>query len=243
MTDWDGAALGRLRAAVHRRDGAEGVDLLRERPLDPVLQYAGDVLVAAVRAQVAGAEPLARACLESLTGRGLPGDAELAGDLTAALGLGPAADLAEVPVDLGELGSELDAEPEGEMEGEVYVVDLLRGDILPVGELNGEDTGEVEPAFDEIDERYDAARWLQFWPERDRAERDMADFSATVTDERLRARLEEALAGRWPYRRFLEAIRDTPEDARWLLFREERQRGRARAWLASYGYRPAPRTL
>ncbi|REE98528.1 UPF0158 family protein [Thermomonospora umbrina] len=243
MNTWDGASLERLRAAVHRRDGAEGVRLLAEYPPGPVLQYAGDVLVAALGAGVPEAGPLARQCLEALTARALPGDAELADDLAAALGLRPPPEGHAVPVDLGELGSELDAEPEGEMEGEVYVVDLRHGDVLSVGELNGEDTGEVEPAFDESDERYDAARWLPFWPDRANAERDMADFAAAVADEALRPALAAALAGRWPYRRFLEAIRDTPDDTRWLLFREERRRGRARAWLAAHGYRPGPRGL
>jgi hypothetical protein len=45
VTEWDEEALARLRAAAHTGNG--DVALLGGRPLEPVLQYAGDVLVAA----------------------------------------------------------------------------------------------------------------------------------------------------------------------------------------------------
>lgn len=218
-----------LRQAVHRRDGRRGLELLEARPLVPVLQYAGDVLAAAVGQCGARAEPIARQCLDELAGRALPGDPELAAELAAALGERPPPDLVPVPVDLGQLGIELDAEPDGDG----CVVDLASGDVLPVGALNGEETGVAEPAFDPQDEAYDPGRWLQFWPQDRERLRDMADFAALTQDHRLLA----AVSGRNPAWRFLEAVQRTPEDFRWLLFHEERQRGRARAWLAARGFR------
>lgn len=129
VTEWDGESLARLRAAAHRGDGPGGLGALRGRPLAPVLQYAGDVLAFALAAAEPGAEPLARACLDALAGRGLPGDAELADDLAAALGLRPAPPLVPLPADLGAVAAALD-------DGSC-VLDLERGDVLPADEGGG----------------------------------------------------------------------------------------------------------
>lgn len=119
VTEWDEEALARLRAAAHRGDGDTGV--LRGRPLGPVLQYAGDVLLAALARDGADEAP-ARACLDGLKARGLPGDAELAAQLAAALD-GRADPLVPLPVDLGAVAAALD-------DGG-HVLDLERGDVLP----------------------------------------------------------------------------------------------------------------
>ncbi|WP_433328535.1 hypothetical protein [Spirillospora sp. CA-294931] len=146
MTDWDEPALARLRAAAYRRDGAAGLDVLRDRPLGPVLQYAGDVLAAALVRDRAGAERAARKCLEELDGRGAPGDAELAAELAAALGTARrASDLAEVPVDLGTLGARLGGD------GGAHAVDLRRGDVVELDEIDEADA--------------DPDGWLTFWPD------------------------------------------------------------------------------
>jgi hypothetical protein len=145
VADWDEDARRRLRAAAHRRDARRGLDALAGRPLGPVLQYAGDVLVAALDGALPGADRLARKCLEELSGRDGPGDAELAAELAAALD-GTATPLLDVPVDLAVLGPRLDADPS---EG-VHVVDLRTGDI---------DAG--PPPFDTAD---DPGRWLTFVP-------------------------------------------------------------------------------
>ncbi|QKW38884.1 hypothetical protein HUT06_36690 [Actinomadura sp. NAK00032] len=117
--EWDAEALARLRAAAHRGDGDTGV--LRGRPLEPVLQYAGDVLLAALARNGADEAP-ARACVDGLKARGLPGDAELAAALTAALD-GSGDPLDPLPVDLGAVAAALD-------DGG-HVLDLERGDVLP----------------------------------------------------------------------------------------------------------------
>ncbi|KAB2354500.1 hypothetical protein, partial [Actinomadura montaniterrae] len=64
MTGWDEDALAGLRAAVARGDARAGLALLAGRPLGPVLQYAGDVLVAALAEALDGADAAARACRE-----------------------------------------------------------------------------------------------------------------------------------------------------------------------------------
>ncbi|TDC44833.1 hypothetical protein E1281_32470 [Actinomadura sp. KC345] len=126
MTEWAEDALARLRSAVARGDGAAGLGVLRGRDLMPVLQYAGDALVAALAQGVPGAEAPARECLNELEGRGLPGDPELAAEVAAALGARPASGLAELPVDLAAVAAAMD-------DG-FQVLDLRRGDVLPAGE-------------------------------------------------------------------------------------------------------------
>lgn len=129
VTEWDEEALARLRAAAHRGDGDTSV--LRGRPLDPVLQYAGDVLLAAL-SRDGGDGTLARACLDGLRTRGLPGDAELAAELAAALdGAPPAEPLGPLPVDLGAVAAALD-------DGG-HLLDLERGDVLPEDEASPAD--------------------------------------------------------------------------------------------------------
>lgn len=123
MTEWDEEALARLRAAAHNGDGDTGV--LWGRPLKPVLQYAGDVLLAALAKGEAQPE-LARTCLDDLLKRDLPGDAELAAELAAALGERPAEPLESLSVDLGAVAAAMD---DGDQ-----VVDLERGDVLPACE-------------------------------------------------------------------------------------------------------------
>ncbi|TYK53321.1 hypothetical protein [Actinomadura decatromicini] len=139
MTEWDGESLARLRAAAHRGDGRAGLGALRGRPLAPVLQYAGDVLVFALATRKTDTEPhtepdvepLARACLDALNSRGLPGDAELAADLAAALGGRPAPPLVPLPADLGAVAAALD---DGGS-----LLDLERGDVVPAEEADDSD--------------------------------------------------------------------------------------------------------
>ncbi|NDU72295.1 hypothetical protein GWI34_06605 [Actinomadura sp. DSM 109109] len=126
MTGWGEEALARLRAAAHR--GFGDAELLRGRPLAPVLQYAGDVLVAALE-QGRDVRSLALACLDELNARGLPGDAELAGELAAALGVGEPTGLDPLPADLGAVAAA--------MRDGFQVLDPGRGDVLPAGEADG----------------------------------------------------------------------------------------------------------
>ncbi|TDB81721.1 hypothetical protein E1264_32330 [Actinomadura sp. KC216] len=143
MIEWDVEALARLRSAVHRGDWAAGLELLQDRPLEPVLQYAGDVaLMAAARGRAEGAW-LANDCRALLAERGWPGDAELAAELSVPLGHGRAAGLLPLPADLGAVAAA--------MEDGFHVLDLERGDVLLAGEIP-------------TDETHDPGRWLPIPP-------------------------------------------------------------------------------
>ena len=53
----------------------------------------------------------------------------------------------------------------------------------------------------------------------------------------LAARLERALSGRGVFRRFKDVLAESPTELQqWYAFSDERERGRARAWLATEGY-------
>ena len=101
-----------LRAAVYRGDGPAVVDVLRGVGADDdSLQLAGDGLIAAVMQRVDGAAELARKLVVGLRQRGWDGDDELADQLEAQLGSGPAAILRALPVDLEELAGILEGDP------------------------------------------------------------------------------------------------------------------------------------
>jgi hypothetical protein len=64
----------------------------------------------------------------------------------------------------------------------------------------------------------------------------MEEFVETVAAAGLRRRLEDALAGRGPFRRFKDVLGGDPaERARWFAFHDERVRGAAREWLQENG--------
>ena len=66
-------------------------------------------------------------------------------------------------------------------------------------------------------------------------------FIASVEDPGRAERLAIALPGRGAFRRFKAELARWPgELERWHAFSEERQRGRARSWLAAAGYRVLP---
>jgi hypothetical protein len=67
----------------------------------------------------------------------------------------------------------------------------------------------------------------------------MVAFTETVSSRRLRERLDIALGGRGPFRRFKNVLGDAPaERERWFAFRDERLRQAARDWLAEEGIEP-----
>jgi hypothetical protein len=71
--------------------------------------------------------------------------------------------------------------------------------------------------------------------------RDMELFIASVEDPDRAERLGIAIKGRGAFRRFKDELARWPgELERWHAFSEERQRGRARSWLAAAGYRVLP---
>ncbi len=222
---WDRDALGELRGAVRRRDGTAVVVALEGGELDDVLQLAGDGLLAATTQDVPGADALARACAERLRRRDLAGDAELADALE-----GRGGDLRPLPVDLDELTTILEGDP---MHGGGRI-DLATGEIWHHSPYD-------DPTEDD-DDLDDPERWL--WVEASSREgwRDMSEFTETVTEPELADRLRQAIQGPRAFRRFRAALDPhMDESTRFHRFSEERQRGRARKWLAEHGLRPADR--
>lgn len=227
MSEWDADAIKELRAAVYRGDGSV-IDLVRGRLTDGVLQLAGDGLLEAVAHEVAGATELATRCAAALRERGWYGDDELADQLNAAVGRGATPLLRPVPVDLEDLASLLEGDP---LRGGGRI-DLKTGECWPHS-LDYED--------DDADEDEDEDdRWLyvQCLGSHD-GYRDMELFIATVDEPEIADRLQIAITGKGAFRRFKDVLSRWPAQLeRYYLLSNERQRGRARAWLAAAGYRP-----
>ena len=224
-----------MRAAVYGGDGRAVVGLLGGVGAgDDLLQLVGDGVIAAVMQRVDGAAELARGLVVGLRQRGWDGDDELADQLEARLGSGPAAMLRALPVDLEELAG------------------ILEGDPLTVGGRIDVRTGEVwaqaaieyavETGAEDEESADDPERWLVVHGEGSgEGYRDMELFIASVEDPGRAERLAVAIRGRGAFRRFKDELARWPgEVERWHAFSEERQRGRARSWLAAAGYRVLP---
>jgi hypothetical protein len=199
-----------------------------------VLQHAGQLLLTT---GAATDEDLVRRCIADLRDRNGAGDDVLALELQAALGEPVAGEhpswpLTPVPVSLDDLAGCLDGDP---LQG-AGAVDLQTGDVYPPGTLEYDRPEEL----DEDSDSFDPDRWLFFHPESGDGYRDMLDFAADLPDGSLREQLFRALDGRGAFRRFRDVLSNDTHEAqltRWLLFRAERELGRAREWLATAGYR------
>ncbi|MEU0118422.1 UPF0158 family protein [Streptomyces bobili] len=124
---------------------------------------------------------------------------------------------------------------------------LLEGDPAESGGRIDRSTGECRPAFTdelgpgpEAEEDDDPERWLYVPALGSRAGyRDMELFIEEVEDAALADRLRIAIGGRGAFRRFKDVLAgDKRAWSRYHRFGDERQRGRARAWLAEEGYCP-----
>lgn len=234
----DAEAMTRWRSLVARRDGQDLVVALSHEPWpENALQLIGDALLAAVRDGVEGAAQVAARCVAALRERHWDGDEELADALEAALGSGPAPMLRPLPVDLEELAMILEGDPLHGGGG----VDLSTGEVWarPALEYAAE-VGEIDEDEDEDDEDDEDERWL--WVECQGSRggyRDMVEFIDRLDDPVLADRLTHAIGGRGAFRRFKGVLSERPELlTRWYDFSNERQRGRARRWLAAEGYTP-----
>ena len=222
-------------------NGREVLSLLAAREMEPVLQHAGQALLAELGSNAATAAPYARRCVQHLQERLWEGDDQLAAELWHSLGEQvsageygiPAWPLETAVVNLSDLADELDGDPS---QG-AGVVDLQTGTVWPPGITDYDPPDELNEESDD----YDEERWLYFRPESGEAYRDMVRFTDHVTSEQLRLRLLDALEGRGAFRRFRDIVFNGPDDVltHWQIYRQERALGRARAWLASHGYRSA----
>ena len=225
-------ALTQLRSLVVRGDGRGLVNRLSQEPWPPhPLQLIGDGLVAAVREGVEGAAGLAMTCAEKLSERDWEGDERLAQTLRAALGSGPTPMLRPLPVDLEELTTVLEGDP---VQGGGRI-DLATGEVWPDFVLD-----DAEEAGDGDEDDDDPDRWLPVDCEGSRSSyHDMVLFIDDLNDASFADRLSRAISGRGAFRRFKDRLSERPELlTRWFAFADDRQRGRARSWLAEEGYTP-----
>jgi hypothetical protein len=226
-TRWDREVLSRLRAADNLGDGGAVVRLLSTMPFDEVLQLAGDGLLTALAQGAEGAPELAARCAEELRDRFWLGDEELADELDSALGRGPARLLRTVPVRLDTLTIHLEGDPQESGAR----LDLKTGEVWPLG------LGLLDTPGEDADE----GRWLLVEKQGSGAgDSDMELFIEQLQDERLAELLTVAVQGRGAFRRFRDTLSGHPEESsRFYVLSDERQRGRARSWLAEEGYRPS----
>ena len=226
----------KLRLLLAHGDSERVLDGLADDWPAEALQLAGDGLLRAVIGGASRGADLARRCATELRFREWDGDAELADLLEATLGIGPAPPLRPIAVDLEDLAMVLEGDP-------VHSggrIDLRTGEVWPAAAIEyAQDTGELDA---DDDDAQDDDRWLSVRCQGSRdGYRDMELFAARIGDAGLGSRLERALTGRGVFRRFRDVLAGSPRHLQdWYAFRDERQRGRARGWLASEGYSSIP---
>ena len=219
-----------LRVAAASRNVAGIAAALEGHDVSEVLQRAGSAVLVALQTAPDRVSSLAISLVQRLQIRNLPGDEELAQDLLAAVqGASPPGQ--PLPVDLEELSGLL----EGDLtSNEGGFLDLRTGEVIPAVMTDEAMVG-ADAAID-VDAEPD--RWLWVSCEGSKAGwEDMATYVAAVADSRLRQQLERAIEGKGAYRRFRDLIAGEGLTQAWRDFSDERQIGRARAYLAEQGIR------
>ena len=219
-----------LRVKVPADDGTAVVEMTGPAVPENGLQAFGDWVLAALEQDADGAAEAARLMIAALRERDCEGDDVLADQLDALLGSSAVPDLRPLRVDLDELAGLLEGDP---MDGGGRV-DLVTGEVWPAPAVDyAREIGQEDE-----DESDDPDKWLWVHCEGSRdGYRDMERFIGTVRDPRRADRLEIAISGRGAFRRFKDVLARWPGELdRWYAFSAERQRGRARAWLADSGY-------
>ena len=217
----------RWRDELHqaRTDPGRLVALLsRGAPTDG-LQLAGTAILAA--GPTADFDDVIADLASKLHDRGWQGDVELATVLTERAAGRPSS-LTALDVDLGDLAELVDAQPSSES-----YIDLRSGAVWP-GEIIdlGEGPDDLDPG--------DASRWLFVGGEgSQRAYADMERFISTVESDALGVKLREAIAGKHPFKAFLNVLQRNDEQfTSWHRHRDDARIGRARHWLAEHGFEP-----
>jgi hypothetical protein len=217
------AAWSAVTSSVSRRDPVAANAAVRAAVGEGLLQTAGPAALLALQSSLAG--PDVELLLEGLRERDWPGDDVLI-ELLTALVVGTDTGRARLEVDLYELGEVLNNERGG-------YLDRTTGTVWPAELV---DDGQVEGL--EPFEDADPELWLDVPGEGGRdAYRDMADFTAELTDPRVRSDLAASLEGKGAFRRFQDALnRHDTYRVHWRVFSTERRAGRAREWLADQGF-------
>jgi hypothetical protein len=226
---WTYEASQDLRKAAGQLDLATLVGLLLRH--DP-LKVAHVVAPALLHGVEAGNDPvrlLVLRLIPRLSERGWLGDDELVAEFERVASDEPG-ELRPTPVDLDELAYQLDG-PTNVDEGaklEIATGKLWPADPEGMAGIDKPEDFEDSYAFIHVSALGSGPGYG-----------DMKAFIATVTDERLASRLEDAIQGRGAFRRFKDAVHvDDRWWSEWLTFSSERQLARARWWLADGGFRP-----
>jgi Uncharacterised protein family (UPF0158) len=219
-----------LRVKVPAESGTAVIEMTGPAAPENGLQFFGDWVLAALEQHADGAVEAARLMIAALRERDWEGDDVLADQFDALLGSTAMPDLRPLRVDLDELAGILEGDP---MYGGGRV-DLATGEVWPAPAVDyAREIGQEDE-----DESDDPDKWLWVHCEGSRdGYRDMGRFIGTVRDPGRADRLEIAISGRGAFRRFRDVLGRWPGELdRWYAFSAERQRGRARAWLAGAGY-------
>lgn len=221
-----------LRRAIATSDADLFLATVLGHDIDDALQQVGAGMPMALEQRPREAEPVALSLHGRLVIRAGAGDRELAEDLLARLRGEPLPGQA-LPVDLDMVAALLDGDPETSAGGHV---DLRTGEVFPDDDTDPMPAG--ADAVIEVDQEPD--RWLRVDPAGARdAWQDMAAFAGRQHDHALRERLERAIGGKGAFRRFRDLVHDEGLARQWDVFSIDRQQGRARAFLAAEGIRPA----
>ena len=217
------AAWGAVSSSVLRGDPAAAAATVPAAVHEGLLQTAGPAALLALQSSPAGRE--VEALLDGLRDRDCPGDDVLI-ELLNAAAAGTGTGRAQLQVELEMLGDVLNDQRGG-------YLDLTTGTVWPAELVDDGQVEGLEP-FEEADPEL----WLDVpWEGSRDAYRDMADFTAELTDERVRGDLGAALEGKGAFRRFEDALnRHETYRVHWRVFSTERHSCRARAWLADQGY-------
>lgn len=222
------AAWGAVSSSVVRRDPVAAAASVPAAVREGLLQNAGPAALLALQSSPAG--PDVDALLDGLRDRGWPGDDVLI-ELLNAAAAATETGCAQLPVELEMLGDVLNDQRGGHL-------NLTTGTVWPAELVDDGQVEGLEPSADA-----DPELWLDVpggEGSRD-AYRDMADFTAELTDERVRGDIAAALEGKDAFRRFQDALnRHETYRVHWRVFSTERRSGRARAWLADQGYDVVP---
>ena len=214
-----------LLAALNTADGPRAFAAADEHTGS--LQLVGDGLLLALEQSIEGADDRARHLAARLRERDWPGDFELAQELDRDA---DAKALTPLHVDLDELCDVLD-QGHGVAAARIH---FATGAIWTAATIENS----LDAGIDISDLDHDD-RWLPVNPEGSgEAFHDMGQFLQEISEPDLRQRIQRTLEGRGAFRRFRDALEHYPHlEDRWLGYRDDRRRGRARAWLAAHGYR------
>jgi Uncharacterised protein family (UPF0158) len=215
----------RAALRINRADPAALATILADLPGDG-LQHAGDAILAHL--DDAGLHSIAGRLVTALLDRDWTGDPELADAIQCRLD-GRQSELTLVPVNLEELGEAL-----GSSYGVESLLNIETGMVWP-GELL--DHGQEPDGYDPDE----PSGWVTLIGlGSGAAYRDMERFAAAIDEPVASAVLETALDGKGAFRRFRNALDRHPEHlTAWHRFSDDSRMGRARAWLADQGCRPA----